>query len=361
MNTQEFEALNGLNTEVIILNAKDLSVIWLNDSEKAANWIPESSAHELKDIFSFIDDEAENQIKEILLQAKKNASAITRRDFIISDSTGQVRTLDLTISYADKKNLIYIEALSTENLNKIIDSTRSFSTQKIAAGLARTLAHEVKNPLSGIKGSAQILKSKYSDDFSKKFLKIIEDETDRLNEIVTKILTPAKKPSFAYFNLHETLQRVLALTNAEANDNLNIERDYDPSIPEIYGDKNLFIQAVINIVRNALQACSDFSDIPQLGIKTHIAYRQPINGNIHATLAEIEISDNGPGIDSELHDQIFFPMVSSKESGSGIGLSIAQDIIRIHGGAISFDRKNNQTIFSILIPISNNIQKAQSA
>jgi len=361
MNTQEFEALNGLNTEVIILDAKDLSVIWLNDSAKAANWIPESSVHELKDIFSFIDDEAENQIKEILLQAKKNASAITRRDFIISDSTGQVRTLDLTISYADKKNLIYIEALSTENLNKIIDSTRSFSTQKIAAGLARTLAHEVKNPLSGIKGSAQILKSKYSDDFSKKFLKIIEDETDRLNEIVTKILTPAKKPSFAYFNLHETLQRVLALTNAEANDNLNIERDYDPSIPEIYGDKNLFIQAVINIVRNALQACSDFSDTPQLGIKTHITYRQPINGNIHATLAEIEISDNGPGIDSELHDQIFFPMVSSKESGSGIGLSIAQDIIRIHGGAISFDRKNNQTIFSILIPISNNIQKAQSA
>ena len=361
MNTQEFEALNGLNTEVIILDAKDLSVIWLNDSAKAANWIPESSAHELKDIFSFIDDEAENQIKEILLQSKKNASAITRRDFIISDSTGQVRTLDLTISYADKKNLIYIEALSTENLNKIIDSTRSFSTQKIAAGLARTLAHEVKNPLSGIKGSAQILKSKYSDDFSKKFLKIIEDETDRLNEIVTKILTPAKKPSFAYFNLHETLQRVLALTNAEANDNLNIERDYDPSIPEIYGDKNLFIQAVINIVRNALQACSDFSDTPQLGIKTHITYRQPINGSIHATLAEIEISDNGPGIDSELHDQIFFPMVSSKESGSGIGLSIAQDIIRIHGGAISFDRKNNQTIFSILIPISNNIQKAQSA
>ena len=361
MNTQEFEALNGLNTEVIILNAKDLSVIWLNDSAKAANWIPESPAHELKDIFSFIDDEAENQIKEILLQAKKNSSAITRRDFIISDSTGQVRTLDLTISYADKKNLIYIEALSTENLNKIIDSTRSFSTQKIAAGLARTLAHEVKNPLSGIKGSAQILKSKYSDDFSKKFLKIIEDETDRLNVIVTKILTPAKKPSFAYFNLHETLQRVLALTNAEANDNLNIERDYDPSIPEIYGDKNLFIQAVINIVRNALQACSDFSETPQLGIKTHITYRQPINGNIHATLAEIEISDNGPGIDSELHDQIFFPMVSSKESGSGIGLSIAQDIIRIHGGAISFDRKNNQTIFSILIPISNNIQKAKSA
>ena len=154
MNVLEFEPLNSLNTEVIILNADDLSTIWLNDSAKAANWIPESSP-ELNNIFAFIDDEAENQIKEILLQATKNASAITRRDFVITDNSGQSRTLDLTISYADKRNLIYIEALNTENLNKIIDSTRSFSTQKIAAGLARTLAHEVKNPLSGIKGSAQ--------------------------------------------------------------------------------------------------------------------------------------------------------------------------------------------------------------
>ena len=140
MNVLEFEPLNSLNTEVIILNADDLSTIWLNDSAKAANWIPESSP-ELNNIFAFIDDEAENQIKEILLQATKNASAITRRDFVITDNSGQARTLDLTISYADKRNLIYIEALNTENLNKIIDSTRSFSTQKIAAGLALSLIH----------------------------------------------------------------------------------------------------------------------------------------------------------------------------------------------------------------------------
>jgi len=182
MSALDFEAFNSLNTEIIILNAKDLSIVWLNDSAKAANWIPELSASESKDIFSFIDEAAASQIKEILIQAKKNASSITRRDFVVTDISGQTRTLDLTITYAVKKDLIYIEALSTENLNKIIDSTRTFSTQKIAAGLARTLAHEVKNPLSGIKGSAQILKSKYSDDFSKKFLKIIEDETDRLSE-----------------------------------------------------------------------------------------------------------------------------------------------------------------------------------
>jgi hypothetical protein len=140
MNVLEFEALNSLNTEVIILNAKDLSLIWLNDSAKAAKWVPESSAYDLNDIFSCIDNEAENQIKEILAQATKNASAITRRDFVISDNSGQVRTLDLTISYADKGNLIYIEALSTENLNKIIDSTRSFSTQKNCSRLSKNFS-----------------------------------------------------------------------------------------------------------------------------------------------------------------------------------------------------------------------------
>ena len=228
--------------------------------------------------------------------------------------------------------------------------------------MARTLAHEVKNPLSGIKGSAQILKSKYVDDFSKKFLKIIEEETDRLNEIVTRILTPAKKPTFEYFNLHESLQRVLALSNAESQENLIIDRNYDPSIPEIYGDKNLFIQALINITQNAVHASTNYTEEPYLGIQTKISYRQPINGTVHSTLAEIIVKDNGPGINPEIKDQIFFPMISGKENGSGIGLSISQDIVRIHGGAISFDRKDDQTLFSILIPISSsNINGAQSA
>ena len=353
MNVLEFEAFDNLNTEIIILNADDFSLVWLNDSAKAANWIEDSTKFNGKNIASLLDEKTSNQVIAILRKAKKDSNSITRRDFVITHKSGLVRTLDLTISHSDKKNLIFIEAVSIDNLNKIIDSTRSFSTQKIAAGFARTLAHEVKNPLSGIKGSAQILKSKYVDDFSKKFLKIIEEETDRLNEIVTKILTPAKKPSFEYFNLHETLQRILALTNAESQNNLVIEREYDPSIPEIYGDKNLFIQALINVTQNAMHACTEFSKKPILGIKTKISYHQPINGKIHSTLAEIEISDNWPGIDPDLKDQIFFPMVSGKENGSGIGLSISQDIIRIHGGAISFERKDNQTIFSILIPISS--------
>ncbi|MBC8221346.1 MAG: histidine kinase [SAR86 cluster bacterium] len=362
MDYSEFKAFDNLNTEIIILDGDDFKLLWINDAAKAANWIGDSSKFEDKKISSLLNEETGFQINKILKKTRENSGSVTRRDFEIVHQSGTVRTVDLTITFSEKKNLIFIEAVSIDNLNKIIDSTRSFSTQKIAAGLARTLAHEVKNPLSGIKGSAQILKSKYVDDFSKKFLKIIEEETDRLNEIVTRILTPAKKPTFEYFNLHESLQRVLALSNAESLENLTIDRDYDPSIPEIYGDKNLFIQALINITQNAVHACTNFAEAPCLGIQTKISYRQPINGTVHNTLAEIIIKDNGPGINAEIKDQIFFPMISGKENGSGIGLSISQDIVRIHGGAISFDRKNDETMFSILIPIStNNINGAKSA
>ena len=362
MNTADFQAFDYLNTEIIILNAESFEIVGINDAAKAANWIGDSPRFDSKTISSLLDEETGQQFNEILIKTRTNTGSVTKRDFEITYQSGLTRTIDLTVTFSDKKNLIFIEAVSIDNLNKIIDSTRNFSTQKIAAGLARTLAHEVKNPLSGIKGSAQILKSKYTDDFSIKFLKIIEEETDRLNEIVTRILTPAKKPTFEYFNLHESLQRVLALSNAETQDGLSIERYYDPSIPEIYGDKNLFIQALINITQNAVHACTSFAEKPQLRIQTKVSYRQPINGTIHNTLAEIIISDNGPGINPEIEDQIFFPMISGKENGSGIGLSISQDIVRIHGGAISFERKDGQTNFSILIPISNtNVQGAESA
>ena len=362
MNSSNFQAFDNLNTEVIILDGNNFGLLWMNEAAKAALWTHDSSKLSGKKISSLLDKKTRDQIDQILLKSKKKSGSVTRRDFVVVYQSGNSRTIDLTITFSEKKNLVFIEAVNIDNLNKIIDSTRNFSTQKIAAGLARTLAHEVKNPLSGIKGSAQILKSKYEDDFSKKFLKIIEEETDRLNEIVTKILTPAKKPTFEYFNLHESLQRVLALSSAESQENIMIERDYDPSIPEIYGDKNLFIQALINITQNAIHACTNFAKEPCLQIQTKISYRQPINGTVHKTLAEIIVRDNGPGVSSEIKDQIFFPMISSKENGSGIGLSISQDIIRIHGGAISFDRKENQTIFSILIPISrNNIDGVQSA
>ena len=132
--------------------------------------------------------------------------------------------------------------------------------------------------------------------------------------------------------------------------NIKFIRDYDPSIPEINGDENLFVQAILNIVKNAQQAIENQDD-PSIAIKSRIRYGRPVNGTVYPTICTIDIIDNGPGIPNEIHDQVFFPMVSVKENGSGLGLTIAQDIIRIHGGGIIFSSIPGNTVFSIQIPI----------
>jgi len=347
INNIKNSLLNQLASEIIVLS-KDLNILWANDSALSNGWM--LSDGDSNKITNQFNQETSEELTKLLTDCISSNASITKRGFRLYKSQEKNRTVDLTVSWSNSDDILIIELFCIDNLNKIIDSSKTFSTQKIAANLARTLAHEVKNPLSGIKGSAQILSSKLEDDFSKKFLKIIIDETERLNSIVTKILTPPKKPKLELFNIHSALEKVFALSQVDKDDVLTLKRDYDPSIPEIHGDEDLFIQAILNIVKNAQQALLHTNN-PIITIKSRVSYNQPINGNLHATVCEVSIIDNGPGIPSDIQEQVFFPMVSSKEDGSGLGLSISQDIIRIHGGSISFKTKSGQTAFSIVIPI----------
>jgi len=348
INKSELTFLNQLTSEVIILD-KDLFIVWLNDSALNKGWFLNID----KDNNLITDQLSEETNAPLINLLKKTVGANgsqTKRDFELITSKFKKRDIDITVRWSNTFECLILEILCVDNLNKIIDSTKTFSTQKIAANLARTLAHEVKNPLSGIRGSAQILSKKLEDDFSSKFLKIIINETDRLNAIVTKILTPPSRPNLSLFNIHSALEQVYALAEADKDKNVELIRDYDPSIPEINGDENLFIQAILNIVKNSQQAIES-TEMPSITIKSRIEYGKPINGTIHQTICAIDIKDNGPGIPKDLHDQVFFPMVSVKEHGSGLGLTIAQDIIRIHGGGIVFESGPGETVFSIHIPI----------
>ena len=226
--------LNQLASEVVILD-KGLKILWLNDSALNKGWVLNSSNKEnlITDQFS---EETNGKLINLLKKTIDNNGAKTKRDFELTTSADTKRIIDLTVSWSNDFDCLILEILCVDNLNKIIDSTKTFSTQKIAANLARTLAHEVKNPLSGIRGSAQILDKKLNDDFSSKFLKIIINETDRLNSIVTKILTPPSKPNFGTFNIHSALEKVYALAEADEFKKVNLLRDYDPSIPESNGD-----------------------------------------------------------------------------------------------------------------------------
>ena len=348
IDKQNLNFLNQLSSEIILLD-EDLKVLWLNDSALNKGWVLNKSAENI--IIDQFSDKTKKSLMSFLLKALNNDGSKTKREFELTTAANSKRVIDLTVTWSNEYEVLILEILCTDNLNKIIDSTKTFSTQKIAANLARTLAHEVKNPLAGIKGSAQILEQKLKDSHSEKFLKIIIDETERLNQIVTKILTPPSKPSLEFFNIHSALEKVYALAEAEKQENLKLVRDYDPSIPEINGDENLFVQAILNLVKNAQQAIENVMD-PEIQIKSRIKYSRPINGVLHSTVCCIEISDNGMGIPKEMHDQIFFPTVSVKENGSGLGLTIAQDIIRMHGGGISFDSSDGITVFSINMPLN---------
>jgi two-component system nitrogen regulation sensor histidine kinase GlnL len=358
INKSELTFLNQLTSEVIILD-KDLFIIWLNDSALNKGWFINNDKD--KNLISDqLSEETNGSLIGLLKKTIETNGSQTKRDFELMTSKLKKRDIDITVRWSNTYTCLILEILCVDNLNKIIDSTKTFSTQKIAANLARTLAHEVKNPLSGIRGSAQILSKKLKDDFSSKFLKIIIDETDRLNAIVTKILTPPSKPNLSLFNIHSALEQVYALAEADIDKNIELVRDYDPSIPEINGDENLFIQAILNIVKNSQQAIEN-TEKPCITIKSRIEYGKPINGTIHQTICAIDIKDNGPGIPKDLHDQVFFPMVSVKENGSGLGLTIAQDIIRIHGGGIVFESDPSETIFSIHIPIRIENKEVKSA
>ena len=355
INKTELSFLNQLTSEIIILN-EDLKIVWLNYSALNKGWVIDDKNNLITNQLSEVTN---SSLVSLFKSAIRKNLSQTKRDFELINSKLEKREIDITVRWSNSYECLIVEILCVDNLNKMVDSSKTFSIQKIAANLARTLAHEVKNPLSGIKGSAQILSKKLKDDYSTKFLKIIIDETDRLNNIVTKILTPPSKPNLALFNIHSALEQVYALADADDN-KIEMIRDYDPSIPEINGDENLFIQAILNIVKNAQQAIEN-TENASITIKSRIQFGKPINGTIYPTVCSIEIKDNGPGIPNELQDQVFFPMVSVKEQGSGLGLTIAQDIIRIHGGGIIFSSNPGSTVFSIQIPLKLNKKESQIA
>ena len=369
-----YKAFNQLSTEIIILD-QNLRILTMNEAASANGWLgysidkPEAfellinkseiEASKLIPLQSLLSNDSFDLLDDTLQMAREKASAITIRDMLLKNKEGIERTIDLTVSLSNELDVFILEVSNVDNLNRIINSTRTDASQKIAAGLARSLAHEVKNPLAGIKGAAQLIKMKSADSSIEKFIKIIEDETERLRGIVSKILTPAAKPNLSNFNIHEVLERVIKLTQtSDESAQVSIQKDYDPSIPEIYGDKNLFIQAILNLVQNASYASLENPE-PKIGVKSRIAFNQPINGKIQPTILEIVISDNGNGINPDSLDHIFFPMISTKEGGSGLGLSIAQDIVKIHKGIIRYERSNEITKFIIGVPMMQSLSNQE--
>jgi two-component system nitrogen regulation sensor histidine kinase GlnL len=211
--------------------------------------------------------------------------------------------------------------------------------------LIRNLAHEIKNPLGGLRGSAQLLERELDKPELREYTQVIIQEADRLQRLMDRMLTPHRTPRVEALGIHEVLERVRSLIKAEFG--IEIQRDYDPSIPDVMGDREQLIQAVLNIARNAVQAGAQ-----GIGFRTRTVRQITILRQRHRLALELQVVDDGPGVPEKIQDRIFNPLVSGREGGTGLGLSLAQTFVQYHGGVIEFESRPGRTIFRILLPLT---------
>lgn len=210
------------------------------------------------------------------------------------------------------------------------------------------LAHEIRNPLAGMKGAAQLLLRRVDDHDSKELIELISIEVGRLANLVERLLHPAPPRAFASTNIHAVLERVLQLADTDAGWAVKLVRDYDPSLPELHADADRLTQAIWNLVRNALQ-----SGASQVGLRTRAEHHVLIGDTAHRLSLRVEISDNGRGVPDDLAEQIFLPLVSGRAEGTGLGLALAQQVAREHGGSLGYRSRQGHTVFTLLLPIND--------
>src|ERR1700733_9749858 len=220
--------------------------------------------------------------------------------------------------------------------------------------MVRQLAHEIKNPLGGLRGAAQLLERELLDPALREYTRVIISEAARLTNLLDSMLGPGRPPAKQLINVHELLERVYHLLRSEAPDGVTVDRDYDPSLPPLTVDPNHIIQAMLNLGRNAIQALSGgHVPAPRLILRTRAASNVSVGAQRHRLVASIQFEDNGPGVLAEIRDTIFYPLVSGRADASGLGLGIAQDLVSRHGGLIEFDSAPGRTIFVISLPMDS--------
>ena len=228
--------------------------------------------------------------------------------------------------------------------------------------LIRSLAHEIKNPLGGLRGSAQLLERELDRADLREYTQVIIKEADRLQLLMDRLLTPHRPPHVDRVNVHEVCERVRSLVLAEFPQGVRIVRDYDASLPEAEGDREQLIQAVLNIARNAAQAILGpgrrANGVPgEIQLVTRIARSVTIARRQHRLALELQVIDDGPGIPHELRDRVFHPLVSGREGGSGLGLTLAQTYVQHHHGLIEYESRPGRTVFNIVLPLGRSRPK----
>ncbi|HSG22954.1 MAG TPA: nitrogen regulation protein NR(II) [Azonexus sp.] len=225
---------------------------------------------------------------------------------------------------------------------------RLIEQQQASRELIRNLAHEIKNPLGGIRGAAQLLEYELPNPSLREYTQVIIKEADRLQDLMQRLLRPHRPMLPATVNIHEILERVRSLLTAEFPGSLQIIRDYDTSLPELVGDREQLIQAVLNIARNAAQAMTGEGEIV---LRTRVLRQVTLAKKRYRLAMELKVIDNGPGIPDDIRERMFYPLVSGRDGGSGLGLTIAQNFVQHHHGTIDCTSRPGHTVFTLRLPV----------
>jgi len=336
---------NQLVTAIIILN-DELNIVYANPAAEALLNKSLYRLH-LTPASLIFGNTTINTIR--LEQLLATGQEFTDSDIVIEFTESHRFTAEITASSVEFDRIphVLLELKQIDQQKQI--SLEVFQQQQWIAGrdLIKGLAHEIKNPLGGLRGAAQLLSKEISSS-QQEYTAMIIEQADRLTNLVDRLLGPNQLPQMKRQNIHGVLEKVCQLVSFSNGKEISLQRDYDPSIPAIECDQEKLQQAVLNIVNNAIQAIDNENTII---LKTRIASNATIHGKRVRLAVKLSIIDNGPGIPIKIQDTLFYPMVSGRSNGTGLGLSISQTLINQHQGKLSCISRPGHTEFSILLPL----------
>lgn len=283
----------------------------------------------------------------------KTAHSFTRRGLVLPLS-GRELVIDLTATAMsgawqtdEEESALLLELSQVDRLRRLAQEEELVDRHLAQRAVVRGLAHEIKNPLGGLRGAAQLLERTLSAS-DREYTQIIIREADRLQALVDRLIGPSRSYLQTRVNIHQVFEHVRSLIMAEVGSGVVFKRDYDPSLPDFLGDSDQLVQAVLNVVRNSVQA---FTGSGHICLRSRIERQFTIGQRRHKLVLRAEIEDNGPGVPAQLRETLFYPMVTGRADGTGLGLSIAQDIVRRHDGLIEYASRPGRTIFTFFLPL----------
>ncbi len=340
--------LDHLNTAVMLFD-KDLHLTYLNPAAEVLFEV--SSRHLVGQHASNLLPCPDQSVEERLAAALAARRPFTDREINVTVADGRTKTVNCTVlplHHFDADAEVLVELYQIDRQLRITREEHLLSQHQATQALIRGLAHEIKNPLGGLRGAAQLLEQELPDPSLREYTRIIIEEADRLQSLMNRMIGPNRLPRRGPVNIHDVLEHVRGLILAESPRGPEVIRDYDPSIPDFMADQDRLIQAFLNLARNAAAAAGITGRVE---LKTRVLRQFTIGNRRHRLVLQAQVRDNGQGIPEEIRDQIFFPMVSGHQGGTGLGLPIAQELINQHGGLIECESRPGDTTFLVYLPL----------